>query len=78
MNLAHLLERAALQDRARPAIFNGTQCVATHGQWTDRAARVGAHLRAAGLQPGYFVIFVILLPCSPAPAISPCCLKTKA
>jgi long-chain acyl-CoA synthetase len=56
MNLAHLLERAALQDRARPAIFNGTQCVATHGQWTDRAARVGAHLLAAGLQPGDRVV----------------------
>ncbi|MDP3924521.1 MAG: AMP-binding protein [Hydrogenophaga sp.] len=56
MNLAHLLERAALQDRARPAIFNGTQCVATHGQWADRAARVGAHLRAAGLQPGDRVV----------------------
>ena len=56
MNLAHLLERAALQDRARPAIFNGIQCVATQGQWADRAARVGAHLRAAGLQPGDRVV----------------------
>jgi long-chain acyl-CoA synthetase len=52
MNLAHLLERAALQDPARPAIFSGTQCVATHGEWAERAARVGAHLLAAGLVPG--------------------------
>lgn len=52
MNLAHLLERAALQDPKRPAIFSGTRCVATHGQWAQRAASVGAHLRAAGLQPG--------------------------
>ena len=56
MNLAHLLERAALQDPARPAIFSGTLCVATHGQWAQRAARVGAHLRAAGLQPGDRVV----------------------
>ncbi len=52
MNLAHLLERAALQDQVRPAIFSGTRCVATHGEWAARAARVGAHLLAAGLLPG--------------------------
>jgi len=56
MNLAHLLERAAHQDRARAAIFSGTQCVATHGEWAARAARVGAHLRSAGLQPGDRVV----------------------
>ncbi|MDP2261558.1 MAG: AMP-binding protein [Hydrogenophaga sp.] len=52
MNLAHLLEREALRDPVRPALFHGTPCVATHGEWAKRAARVGAHLRAAGLQPG--------------------------
>jgi len=52
MNLAHLLERAALQHPARPALFSGTQSVATHGEWAARAARVGAHLLAAGLVPG--------------------------
>jgi long-chain acyl-CoA synthetase len=52
MNLAHLLERAAQQHRHRHALFNGTQCVASHGQWAASAARVGAHLRAQGLQPG--------------------------
>ncbi|WP_439113796.1 class I adenylate-forming enzyme family protein [Hydrogenophaga sp.] len=56
MNLAHLLERAALQDPTRPAIFSGAQCVASHGQWAARAARVGAHLRAAGLAPGDRVV----------------------
>ncbi|MDO9146269.1 MAG: AMP-binding protein [Hydrogenophaga sp.] len=56
MNLAHLLERAALQDPARPAIFSGTRSVATHGQWAQRASGVGAHLRAAGLQPGDRVV----------------------
>ncbi|MBS3996215.1 MAG: AMP-binding protein [Hydrogenophaga sp.] len=56
MNLAHLLERAALADRHRPAIFSGTRCVATQGEWAARAARVGARLRAAGLQPGERVV----------------------
>jgi long-chain acyl-CoA synthetase len=52
MNLAHLLQRKALEHPDRLAIFSGTQPVATHAQWAARAARVGAHLRAAGLQPG--------------------------
>jgi long-chain acyl-CoA synthetase len=52
MNLAHLLERAALQEPDRPALFSGTACVASHGEWAARAARVGAHLQAAGLVPG--------------------------
>jgi long-chain acyl-CoA synthetase len=56
MNLAHLLERAAKQHRARPALFSGSQCVATHGLWADRAARVGAHFRDAGLVPGDRVV----------------------
>ena len=56
MNLAHLLERAAQQHRARPALFSGIQCVATHGVWADRAARAGAHFLAAGLVPGDRVV----------------------
>jgi len=56
MNLAHLLQRRALQHPQRSAIFNGTQCVATHGEWASRAARVGAHLLAAGLAPGDRVV----------------------
>lgn len=56
MNLAHLLERAALQDPARPALFLGSQCVATHGDWAKRSARAGAHCLAAGLVPGDRVV----------------------
>ena len=56
MNLAHLLERQALQHPDRPAIFSGTRPVATHAEWATRAARVGAHLRASGLQPGDRVV----------------------
>ncbi|MBL8387925.1 MAG: AMP-binding protein [Hydrogenophaga sp.] len=56
MNLAHLLQRKALEHPDRPAIFHGTQVAATHVQWAERAARVGAHLRAAGLQPGDRVV----------------------
>ncbi len=56
MNLAHLLQRKALEHPQRPAIFSGTQPVATHEQWAQRSARVGARLRAAGLQPGERVL----------------------
>jgi long-chain acyl-CoA synthetase len=56
MNLANLLERAAQQHRARPALFSGSQCVATHGLWAERAARVGAHFLTAGLVPGDRVV----------------------
>jgi len=52
MNLAHLLHRMALMDPQRPAIFNGTRQVATHGEWAARSARVGQRLLAAGLVPG--------------------------
>ncbi|PKO77375.1 MAG: AMP-dependent synthetase [Betaproteobacteria bacterium HGW-Betaproteobacteria-15] len=56
MNLAHLLQRRALEHPQRPAIFSGTQCVATHDEWVLRSARVGAHLLAAGLAPGDRVV----------------------
>ncbi|MCB2017470.1 MAG: AMP-binding protein [Hydrogenophaga sp.] len=56
MNLAHLLQRQALQHPERPAIFDGTRRVATHAQWAQRAARAGARLRSAGLQPGERVV----------------------
>ena len=59
MNLAHLLQRRALQHPERPAIFNGTQCVATHDEWALRSERVGAHLLAAGLAPGDRVVLFI-------------------
>lgn len=56
MNLAHLLQRKALEHPDRPAIFNGSQPVATHAQWAWRAACIGARLRARGLQPGDRVV----------------------
>jgi long-chain acyl-CoA synthetase len=56
MNLAHLLQRKALEHPDRPAIFSGIQPVASHAQWAQRAARVGAHLRKSGLQPGDRVV----------------------
>ncbi len=56
MNLAHLLQRKALEHPDRPAIFSGSQPVATHAQWARRAARIGARLLAAGLLPGDRVV----------------------
>lgn len=52
MNLAHLLHRQALQDPERPALLEADRLHATHGQWADRAARLGAALQAQGLLPG--------------------------
>jgi long-chain acyl-CoA synthetase len=56
MNLAHLLERIARQDPLRPAIFQGSQCVATYIGWAERAARVATRFKAHGLQPGDRVV----------------------
>ena len=56
MNLAHLLQRKALEHPDRPAIYSGTRCVASHSAWAERAARVGAHMRQAGLLPGDRVV----------------------
>ncbi|MEW6479518.1 MAG: AMP-binding protein [Pseudomonadota bacterium] len=56
MNLAHLLQRKALEHPDAPAIFSGAWPVASHAQWAQRSARLGARLRAAGLQPGERVI----------------------
>ncbi|MBM3387571.1 MAG: long-chain fatty acid--CoA ligase, partial [Betaproteobacteria bacterium] len=52
MNLAHLLQRQALQAPERPALFEGDRLRATHAQWADRAGRLGAALLARGLLPG--------------------------
>jgi long-chain acyl-CoA synthetase len=56
VNLAHLLQRKALEHPDRPAIFSGSQPVATHAQWARHASRLGARLRASGLQPGDRVV----------------------
>src|SRR5512133_76970 len=52
LNLSNLLLRIARMDPDRPAIFNGTQRVASHAQWAERCARLAGHFQAAGLQPG--------------------------
>jgi long-chain acyl-CoA synthetase len=52
MNLAHLLQRQALQSPERPAILEAERLHATYGQWADRAARLGAAMQAQGLQQG--------------------------
>ena len=52
MNLAHLLKRQAHMAPERPAIFNGTQCVATHAQWAQRCQHLAVQFQAAGLQAG--------------------------
>ena len=59
MNLAHLLQRQARMAPERPAIFLGTQMVATHGQWAKRCQQLAAQFQAAGLQPGDRVAMVM-------------------
>ncbi|MFO1266979.1 MAG: AMP-binding protein [Rubrivivax sp.] len=56
MNLAELLARQARVAGDKPAIFEGTRVVATHGQWARRSAALAARLRAAGLLPGDRVV----------------------
>ena len=52
MNLAHSLQRIALCDSRRPALFDGTCALRDYGELADRAARLAAAFTAAGLQPG--------------------------
>ena len=52
MNLAHLLQRQARMDPARPAIFEGAVMTANYGQWAQRCAHLARQFQAAGLQPG--------------------------
>ena len=56
MNLALLLLRMARQHPNRPALFHGTQCVATYAQWAQRCAHLAAKFKQAGLQPGDRVV----------------------
>jgi long-chain acyl-CoA synthetase len=39
-------------DPSRPALLNGTQLVATHGQWAQRCQQLARQFQDAGLQPG--------------------------
>lgn len=52
MNLALSLQRIALADPTRPALFEGERLLQTYGQWAERAARLAAGLQAQGLRPG--------------------------
>jgi long-chain acyl-CoA synthetase len=52
LNLAHLLQRQARMAPERPAIFLGTQMVATYAQWAKRCQQLARQFQAAGLQPG--------------------------
>ena len=52
MNIAHLLPRIAHQDPNRPAIFHGSTCVASYGEWAQRCAHLAGQFQRAGLQPG--------------------------
>ncbi len=52
MNLAHLLMRMARQYPTRPALFHGTQAVATYAQWAQRCAHLAQQFEAAGMKPG--------------------------
>ncbi len=52
MNLAHSLQRIALADPGRPALFHGHQLLRDYGALADRVARLAASFHAAGLVPG--------------------------
>jgi long-chain acyl-CoA synthetase len=44
--------RMARQYPTRPAIFHGTQAVATYAQWAQRCAHLAQQFQSAGLKPG--------------------------
>ena len=52
MNLANSLQRIALADPRRPALYEGDRLVHDYGRLADRAARLASAFLAAGLQPG--------------------------
>ena len=52
MNLAQSLQRIALADPRRPALYEGDRLVHDYAELAQRAARLAAAFRAAGLQPG--------------------------
>ncbi len=52
MSLAHLLARQASLQPHQPAVFHGTRCWSTYGQWADRSAALAQRLLASGLSPG--------------------------
>ncbi len=52
MNLAHSLQRIALADPRRPALYEGNRLVHDYRGLADRTARLASAFLAAGLQPG--------------------------
>lgn len=52
MNLAQSLQRIALCDPRRPALFEGERQVRDYGELADRVARLAAAFRQHGLAPG--------------------------
>ena len=52
MNLARTLQRIALADPRRPALYEGTRLLHDYGALAERSARLAAAFAAAGLQPG--------------------------
>ncbi|MFV0514925.1 MAG: class I adenylate-forming enzyme family protein [Jhaorihella sp.] len=52
MNLAGWLQRRAMADPARPALFSGLDQVADYAGFADRAARLAGWLAARGIAPG--------------------------
>ncbi|UOM33194.1 AMP-binding protein [Acuticoccus sp. I52.16.1] len=52
MNLAKWLQRSAMLTPDAPALLHGTEVVATYAAFADRAARIAAGLRRAGVEPG--------------------------
>lgn len=59
MNIASWLARTAQATPDRPALFLGRDCVASYGAFHAAALRLGAALRARGLQPGERIALVM-------------------
>ena len=59
MNIARLLERIALADPSRPALYEGPRLVADHGALLGQVGRLAGALAARGLEPGERVALVL-------------------
>ena len=55
MNIAGWLAQTARADPSRPALFHGTEQVATYGAFHERAIALAGALAARGVQPGAHV-----------------------
>ena len=52
MNLANTLQRVALADPRRPALFEGSRLLRDYGALADRVARLAGAFASGGLRPG--------------------------